>query len=201
MPETAAPPHRTAAVAARGPAPNASAAPNAAARVEAQRSTDTGPPAATGVGGIAEAVGADIETTLYGDLPADFWGDPDPSSDVTAGDSPDPIVPGVGSDDAIPLFVPSDGGAALPLPRGGSVARSEPLEPEGERFDQLRALFPGRIIEVLRPPPETGTGSNDGHDEAGTVPYDSAAGYAEASSNEANDEPRYDTAAEAAAEE
>ena len=171
---------------------------------------------------MGEAVGADVETTLYGDLPEDFWGRSDAPeehgsgpahADPPAGGSrhagggaPGPAGVGAPAEseesDAVPLFVPADGGVELPRPR--TPTRGEPpLEPEGERFAQLQALFPGRIIEVSRKATEApaGAAGAGGPADDPTTAYDGPDGYATPNDSEAADEPRYDTAAEAAAEE
>lgn len=100
----------------------------------------------------------------------------------------------------MPLFVPADADGTLPSPRG-SDASEPPPEPEGERYAQLQALFPGRVIEVTRQVEAT----PDAQGEGGASSASQETGYPATNDYAAeptqSDEPRYDTAAEAAAEE
>lgn len=167
-----------------------------------------------------------METTLYGDLPEDFWGEaPAADEDVRRADDSNEVSteqhrsgrgrdsdgdrPDSGHDEpsvragAVPLFTPTAGGARLPVPIGARGQGAEPAAPEGERFEQLQALFPGRIIEVTYRVDEAvgeiaAAGDDGGAAAAGYGGSDDLTG---AAGNESVDEPRYDTAAEAAAEE
>lgn len=166
---------------------------------------------------IAAAVGAEVETTLYGDLPEDFWGEqqagsahddqPAPpaagSPDQRAKQADDPRAPRGGDHDEhreVPLFVPTGAGNRSPQPSNTARSGELPSEPEGERYQQLQMLFPGRIIEVSRRVSAAAGGATaaDGADDAPATAYDD---YASTATTESGDEPRYDTAAEAAAEE
>jgi len=170
---------------------------------------------------LASAFTSTDQTTMHGDLPAGFWEEDDsPAPLAAASHEPDLHEEmGDGEDGAVPLFAPADTAGALPRPRSGPVDRSDGAtdprhgastgsasEPEGERYAQLQALFPGRIIEVSRPRPVTQAAATDGdqHDEANRTGYPAVDGYAADPADETTgdqDEPRYDTAAEAAAEE
>jgi len=170
---------------------------------------------------MTASVGDHVDTTLYGDLPEDFWGEQradadraDHSTPVAAAsvheratEAHDSVAPRAGDLDgapgAVPLFVPTEGGAESPR-RGGAPSSGEPpSEPEGERFEQLQVLFPGRIIEVSRRVAETaGSGTAAGVPaDAPASDHEGSADYSSAAGNESADEPRYDPAAEAAAEE
>jgi hypothetical protein len=164
-------------------------------------------------------MGADVETTLYGDLPEDFWGethagagrhddavDARAEQDHSRGAPRPPVDPELpeadAPDGAVPLFGSHTPGARTSTAIAALGSTEPPSEPEGERFGQLQALFPGRIIEVTRR--ERGAADEAGAvDEPGVVPageYDGSDDYAGAALDESTDEPRYDTAAEAAAD-
>ena len=167
---------------------------------------------------IAGALGSDMETTLHGDLPEGFWGESaeqggsldeaatssadDSAASRLADDGSEVGDPG-GGDDAVPLFGSRSGGARLPLPTTAAAQGAAPQAPESERFEQLQALFPGRIIEVTRrvqePAAEVATVGGHGDPVAGD--FGAPEDYAGTLATESADEPRYDTAAEAAAEE
>ncbi|HLU81981.1 MAG TPA: hypothetical protein VKZ43_01150 [Trueperaceae bacterium] len=108
-----------------------------------------------------------------------------------------------GHDDVVPLFARQAGDSGLPMPTTASGPVEPPPAPEGERFEQLQALFPGRIIDVTRRVQES-TGEVAVVGDAGTASTDGyglADPYTSAVINDSADEPRYDTAAEAASEE
>lgn len=196
--------------------PRAPAEPHAAVpKAAVPKAAAPSPPA-----GLAEAVGADVETTLYGDLPEDFWGEQhdspvqlDDTAPSRAGAKAEvsaaPGDPAASSpsdpdalDGAVQLFSPRRSGGEPHTPTGARASTEPPPEPEGERFGQLQALFPGRIIEVTRR--ERGAADEAAAiDESGAAQsreFDGTDDYAGAAIDESVDEPRYDTAAEAAAD-
>lgn len=80
-------------------------------------------------------------------MPAGFWGDDDlqapPFDDQPAPDSDD--LPGApASDDAAEPFTTE------PAADGSSDQEAPTAAPEGTAFAELQALFPGRIIEVIK---------------------------------------------------
>lgn len=170
---------------------------------------------------LASAFTSTDQTTMHGDLPAGFWEEDDTPAPQAAASHEQDLHEEMGDaeDGAVPLFAPADTAGALPRPRSGPVDSSagathprhaaptgSATEPEGERYAQLQALFPGRIIEVSRPQPVTqaAAANGDQHDAASGTGYPAVDGYAADPADETTgeqDEPRYDTAAEAAAEE
>ncbi|HET8984848.1 MAG TPA: hypothetical protein VFN03_03710, partial [Trueperaceae bacterium] len=105
-------------------------------------------------------------------------------------------------DGAVQLFSPRSSGGEPRTPTNARESTEPPPEPEGERFGQLQALFPGRIIEVTRR--ERGAADEaSAIDESGAAQpreFDGTDDYASSAIDESVDEPRYDTAAEAAAD-
>lgn len=176
--------------------------------------------------GLAEVVFADVETTLYGDLPEDFWGerqgggvhpeDEASSGPTTRGERAAATSNGAplsgkeesgpGADDAhdsaVGLFTAGAREAGSPTHTSARSQTEPPPEPEGERFGQLQALFPGRIIEVTRRDRGAAHAAAT-TDETSGVPaseYDGQDDGSGTAIDESADEPRYDTAAEAAAD-